>query len=200
MTNYNDRIVKMAVNKMGESVTEYYTAALQKIESGQTITWNWATFLFTTGWMIYRRMYFFGLVALVFMLGLSHVVDYGVSHLVSQGYSQNIAYIGHFFFLSLNIFWGLLGNKLYYIYLRREVQKGYDVLDEKPIDTTAFLLLEVFLGVVISFYLKVSYDPATTAIVAKIAVIFACLIVFYFVGVYFYRIMRLRKLRDKNVV
>ncbi len=200
MTNYHDRIVKMAVNKMGESVTEYYTAAFQKIENGQILTWNWAAFLFTMGWMIYRRMYFFGLVALACTIGLGYVVDYGVAHLLSQGYSQNITYIGHFFFLILNIFWGLLGNKLYYVHLRRQVQKGYDVLDEKPIDTVAFLLLEVFFGVVINFYSKVSHDPATTSIVAKIAVIFACLIIFYFAGIYFYRYMRLRKLRDKNII
>ena len=66
------------------SKTEYYLPRFEKMETLNSITdWNWAAFFFGFWWMLYRKMYVFGAVALVVTELLSMLTIPGLGLLVS---------------------------------------------------------------------------------------------------------------------
>ena len=66
------------------SKSEYYLPRFEKMETLNSITdWNWAAFFFGCHWMLYRKMYVFGAVALVVTELLSMRTIPGLGLLVS---------------------------------------------------------------------------------------------------------------------
>jgi len=58
----DDRLLEAFIQKN----VDYFKAQFEKIENGKKITWNWWGFFLPTIYMLYRRVYFVGLVILFF--------------------------------------------------------------------------------------------------------------------------------------
>ncbi len=48
-----------------QSNAEYFIKVFEKIENGSAITWNWWAFFFPGIYLLYRRSYLYGLIAIV---------------------------------------------------------------------------------------------------------------------------------------
>ena len=78
------------------SKTEYYLPRFEKMETLNSITdWNWAAFFFGFWWMLYRKMYVFGAVALVVTELLSMLTIPGLGLLVSLA----VGVVGNFLYM-----------------------------------------------------------------------------------------------------
>ena len=88
---------------IGEKAAAYYTERFDKFESNPTnkVSWNWFAFLLSWIWMLYRKMYAEGIIALVLCGIISQVFP------VLE--------------LPFAILCGLFGNYLYYRYVVRTV-------------------------------------------------------------------------------
>ncbi len=93
---------------------DYYLQKFEVFEkTGSALSWNWASFGFGIFWMVYRKMYLFAFLALLFMFFLN-VLE------VSLKFSPALS-----FFLSLWLWvgFGLFGNYLYYIHVKKKVME-----------------------------------------------------------------------------
>ena len=78
------------------SKTEYYLPRFEKMETLNSITdWNWAAFFFGFWWMLYRKMYVFGAVALAVTELLSLLTIPGLGLLVSLA----VGVVGNFLYM-----------------------------------------------------------------------------------------------------
>ena len=78
------------------SKTEYYLPRFEKMETLNSFTdWNWAAFFFGFWWMLYRKMYVFGAVALVVTELLSMLTIPGLGLLVSLA----VGVVGNFLYM-----------------------------------------------------------------------------------------------------
>lgn len=95
---------------------EYYLPRFDKMENLNSFTsWNWAAFLFCTVWMMYRKMYVFGIVVWVASNLLALVGGGALSLLLSIGV-------------------GVLGNYLYMKDINNRVDKAMDMQpDEREV-------------------------------------------------------------------
>ena len=141
----HDQIIKMAVNKMGPIITDYYTVKFTKIQNGTKISWNWAAFFFVIAWMFYRRMYLFAFAALCLQIGWVSNSNYFLPSLINSGYSFVV-------FFGIGLIWmilfGMFGNIIYYRHLQHQERQGFAVLDEKPVDMFSFLFIIISPGVI----------------------------------------------------
>ena len=97
--------------------TEYYLPRFEKLETLNSFTdWNWCAFLFGAFWMLYRKMYAYGIVLFVAneLLGL---VNGGLSLLLHVGI-------------------GIVGN---YLYLKDINNRTDKVLDMQPEAREAYI-------------------------------------------------------------
>ena len=95
------------------SKTEYYLPRFEKMETLNSITdWNWAAFFFGFWWMLYRKMYVFGAVALVVTELLSLLTIPGLGLLVSLAV-------------------GVVGNYLYMKDVNNRTDKAMDLQPEE---------------------------------------------------------------------
>ena len=95
------------------SKTEYYLPRFEKMETLNSITdWNWAAFFFGCHWMLYRKMYVFGAVALVVTELLSMLTIPGLGLLVSLAV-------------------GVVGNYLYMKDINNRTDKAMDLQPEE---------------------------------------------------------------------
>ncbi|MBR4077016.1 MAG: DUF2628 domain-containing protein [Oscillospiraceae bacterium] len=95
------------------SKTEYYLPRFEKMETLNSITdWNWAAFFFGFWWMLYRKMYVFGAVALVVTELLSMLTIPGLGLLVSLAV-------------------GVVGNYLYMKDINNRTDKAMDMQPEE---------------------------------------------------------------------
>ncbi len=91
---------------------DYYLQKFEYFEkTGSSISWNWAAFGFGIFWMVYRKMYLYAFLALIFILFLN-VLE------VSLHFSPLLS-----FFLSIWLWigFGLFGNYIYYIFVKNKV-------------------------------------------------------------------------------
>lgn len=95
---------------------EYYLPQFEKMETLNSFTsWNWAAFIFGTSWMLYRKMYVFG-IAMCIVNNLVAAMEVGILNLA--------IWIGS----------GLLGNFLYMKDINNRVDKAMDMQpDEREI-------------------------------------------------------------------
>jgi RNA polymerase subunit RPABC4/transcription elongation factor Spt4 len=95
------------------SKAEYYLPRFEKMETLNSMTdWNWAAFFFGFWWMLYRKMYVFGAVALVVTELLSMLTIPGLGLLVSLAV-------------------GVVGNYLYMKDINNRTDKAMDMQPEE---------------------------------------------------------------------
>lgn len=89
------------------SETQYYINILRTYDGfPRFASWNWPAFLFGAGWLLYRKMYVYGVIALT------------VSVFVS--YYSNLAYL----LIPSCIFFGIFGNAIYRHDLEKRVNNN----------------------------------------------------------------------------
>lgn len=92
---------------------EYYLPRFEKMENLNSFTsWNWAACLFSTGWMMYRKMYVFG-IAMWVVSNIVTALDSGILNLV------------------LCVASGLLGNYLYMKDINNRTEKAMNMQPEE---------------------------------------------------------------------
>ena len=95
---------------------EYYIPKFKKlISKNANISWNWCAFLFTPYWMIYRKLYGYGIAYICFNLLVFFL----------SKYSTYVTYFGY----AANFLLGLCGNRIYLNSLEAKVHEmsKYDV-------------------------------------------------------------------------
>ena len=101
-----------------EKKVEYYLSKWELFEnSSEKISWNWAAFLFSAYWMMYRKMY----IPAVATFTASRLVKYVIA--LSGGRSYRLTTI----LFSVGV--GLLGNYIYYQYALRKIDDVADTAD-----------------------------------------------------------------------
>ena len=115
----------------------YYMPAFQKFEqTGKTAKWNWAAFIFTPFWLLYRKCHLMGVLALVFSLFQQVLINYievvkldlfatGGSYadmmariqecMVDDAFNRYLSLISLLTIVSLaiHLFFGIFGNAIY---------------------------------------------------------------------------------------
>ncbi|TAE23896.1 MAG: DUF2628 domain-containing protein [Candidatus Kapaibacterium sp.] len=104
---------------------DYYLGKWELFEnSSEKISWNWSAFLFSTYWMIYRRMY----IPAIAVFAASRIVKYVIA--LSGGRAYRLTTI----LFSVAI--GMLGNYIYYAYTSSKIA---DVADTASTDDPAII-------------------------------------------------------------
>lgn len=98
---------------VGYKKSHYYLINWIKFQtSSSNFSWNWSAFLLSSYWLLYRKMYSYGIGVLGSIL---------LAKLITRG-TLSMALI-----LAIHLFIGLFGNKLYYIHCNKKFTeiKGY---------------------------------------------------------------------------
>ncbi len=106
--------------------TMYYLPRFQKIRDGRTVQWNWAAFLITPYWLLYRKQYVSGVLVSLFYLvyfALNYLVFHmsgalGITDADPFMVSYEAGYLPVLFLLSIamlviHLLFGLFANYLY---------------------------------------------------------------------------------------
>ena len=117
---------------MKKNNEEYYLEAFCKIENGNILSWNTAAFLFWPIWLMYRKIYGFFLVSLIFIFArfcdLTPLI-HGISEALGLSKSFNIYFFsgsgGMILYAIYAVFCGIFGNYLYYNAVKRRIKRGY---------------------------------------------------------------------------
>ncbi len=109
---------------------DYYLKKFEVFEkTGSSLSWNWAAFGFGIFWMVYRKMYLYAFLSmlLIFFINILEV-SLRLSPLLS-------------FFLSLWLWvgFGLFGNYLYYLHVKKKVM---EIIIQYPKEDEQKLILE----------------------------------------------------------
>ncbi|NPA16304.1 DUF2628 domain-containing protein [Persephonella sp.] len=94
---------------------DYYIQRFKKFEeTGGALSWNWPAFFFGIVWMLYRKMYLYGLIAFLAggILGMMIAVMSPGNMLLAAGVQ-----------LWLMIGFGAFGNYIYYYFVKNQVQR-----------------------------------------------------------------------------
>lgn len=102
----------LAQKMIGKNADYYLQKRSELIAKGSKISWNWAAFLLSIYWMIYRKLYLLGFVLLVVSMFFSYIIGGVLSIVVSCG---------------ISILTGLLGNYLYTEYANNCLNKAAEM-------------------------------------------------------------------------
>ncbi len=103
---YNQTYVNQDLLTFLQSSQDYYMSRFQKMQQNNSaVSWNWASFLFSAYWMIYRKMYAYAAVYLLACLIFSRIPG-----------------IGYVIALAMAILSGMFGNYLYKQYVDKELK------------------------------------------------------------------------------
>ncbi len=109
---------------------DYYLPKFEVFErTGSAVSWNWAAFGFGIFWMVYRKMYLYAFLAMLLMFFLNVIeVSLRLSSLLS-------------FFLSLWLWigFGMFGNYLYYLHVKKKVM---EIMIQYPKEDEQILILQ----------------------------------------------------------
>lgn len=124
---------------------EYYIPKFQELKlQNKKTSWNWAAFLFTGYWMIYRKMYGYGagLLGVVFLLTL--IGSNTLSLLLLVGY----------------IIIGIYGNNIYMNFLEKKANQANEmtepyktqfIMKNSGVNTTAAVLTAIGYALILAF-------------------------------------------------
>lgn len=144
----------------------YYVEAFKSKEG----SWNWAAFFFQSFWMIYRKIYFKGILFLFLDMFLFYVA-----------YSNDWGFFSSLCLLAYKVFYGKFGNSLYAETVIERIYEGYHLMDEYKSTSLSLGCLGIAFIIVIAcreyFYL----DEGCTSIISYPFAIFTTLflIIFY---------------------
>ncbi|MGI6450139.1 MAG: DUF2628 domain-containing protein [Desulfitobacteriia bacterium] len=101
---------------IGKNIDKYKNAW----SKNNKISWNWASFLFGTAWMVYRKMYATFVIFFIVEMVIGAILA-----------ALEINYL--FFTIPLKIIFGLFGNHLYFMHFNRKVRKAteYNITSDK---------------------------------------------------------------------
>ncbi|MES2608065.1 MAG: DUF2628 domain-containing protein [Pseudomonadota bacterium] len=172
MNEHNiDNFMKLATNhnKDSDLTDNYYFAKYEEITSGKKYSFNWSAFLFSGNWCLYRKMYLYGILWMLFTVlysaGIINVATYATG---AASYDVLPIKIKVFLFplqLAPGLFFGFIGNWLYVQQIHKKIDQGYHLSNVKNIDkltwSAAFVSAMVFcIGVVIFYglsFIKTGY-------------------------------------------
>ena len=98
-----------------ERNVDYYLRAFDKLEKTGENTFNNAAAYFGFIWMLYRKMYFYAIIALIFQFGFPKILKFIGQTITFFGDAKTGAAIGFTTGLIICIrLLGVYGNKLYY--------------------------------------------------------------------------------------
>ena len=106
----------LAQKMIGKNADYYLQKRSELIAKGSKIRWNWAAFLLSIYWMIYRKLYLLGFVLLVVSMFFSYIIGGVLSIVVSCG---------------ISILAGLLGNYLYTEYANNCLNEAAEMDSER---------------------------------------------------------------------
>ena len=99
----------------------YYLERFRQIESGGSASWHWPAFFITSGWLLYRKMWFYAF-AYIILLPVTLTLAFAALGLVIGGTVADavfqIVYLGIAF-----IFIPIIANRLYFHHARRRIAK-----------------------------------------------------------------------------
>lgn len=103
------------------SNAEYYLERFRQIESGGGTSWHWPAFFITSGWLLYRKMWFYAF-AYIILLPVALVTVFGVLGLIIGEAAADtifqVVYLG-IAFIAVPI----VANRLYFHHARRRIAK-----------------------------------------------------------------------------
>ena len=119
-SDYDDRI-------RPQKSAPYYIDSFSALEKENKKTFNFAACLFTFSWMIYRKMYFGGVLVFIVraflgVLGRTDFDDYSVS--------AKIAAIALLLEICLRVAIGFYANSFYLSSVKQKIREGYHLVDE----------------------------------------------------------------------
>ena len=138
-------------SKIVQKKCEYYIPKFEDIkENGDKESWNFAGFLFSFSWLVYRKMYIEGFIALGIKILIMYIGKY--ESLVS---------------LIISLICGIYGNYLYFKHCEKKVNDSIH-LDEDLKSKNLYRaggvsivgLIVVFITVFIATGIYVKYNPA----------------------------------------
>ena len=113
MSDYvNSAFTVSELQQLVETNSEYYMPKFEDMNTqNKKTSWNWAAFLFTPYWLIYRKMYAYGAVALGILFLLSFFGNVFGSLLALCGY----------------VVMGIYGNYVYMKFLRNKMEQVHSM-------------------------------------------------------------------------
>jgi len=128
------------------SRNSYYEKVFAKILNGKKLSWNWSACLFSMQWMPYRKMYGLGLLIYILWILLCAATYVWISYAIGASAPMWVPCIfwlvGLISFLSLI---GAFGNYLYFIHLKKKLEKNYHLANTfKNVDRISMLLFFIF--------------------------------------------------------
>ena len=110
-------------NAAGTRNTRYYTHIFNQFENADGAwkpSWNWAAFICSTGWFVFRRMFLFGVInlAVLLLVALPHVV-----HLTSGESTIAKGALALYAVLAFGVL-PVFADWIYYLHLKRRLARG----------------------------------------------------------------------------
>ena len=116
------------------SDSDYYTDIFHRIEANNDwIYWNWSAFLLSHYWLIYRRMYFYGIASYVLIL-ICAIVSIPLYVFIS---------------ITMHVAFGTVGNMLYYRFCSKQDHRPEEKSENKNI-TLAICLAVIFMMIIVA--------------------------------------------------
>jgi len=111
---------------VGPRYESFYADKFAKFERGGSASWNWPAFFLTAFWLLYRKMWAYGLsywfLLPIVLATLATVVAFTVSDPVNSLIAFNIIYYGIYSVLSLIIV-PMYANRLYYRHAQKKMAR-----------------------------------------------------------------------------
>ena len=125
---------------------KYYIKAFRLLEKEKRHTWNWGAFIFGSFWMLYRRMYLYGILgSLTCFLYLTFANSCIKLALETENFSYTCGFFLLFHFI-LSILYGYFANSLYYRVVSNRIKKGYHLLKELSPTSVSMVLPGVLIS------------------------------------------------------
>jgi hypothetical protein len=115
---------------VGRNAGYYLRVRRQMAATGNTLVWNWSAFLFSAGWMMYRRMWGTA-IAILFIL-MVFAAAYGRLYfsgsivpesLPADGYRAASGFLELALLLGVPLFAGLFGNHFYIAHINARMKR-----------------------------------------------------------------------------
>jgi hypothetical protein len=109
-----------------ESDFKYYSDAFDNIKNGKS-SWNWNAFCGGAFWLLYRKMYLYGILGYLLCMA---VIPFGTTGIVGQIISDDFSrkHVFHWFLLSFlltHTILGYAGSRLYFRIVKKRIENGY---------------------------------------------------------------------------
>ena len=147
MTEHNiDNFMKLATNhnKDSDLTDNYYRARYEEIASGKKYSFNWCAFLFNGFWLLYRKMYVYGIAWLIFLCLYIAGVESVTMHVMGMTSSAGLKILFRIIFCIIQfipgIFLGFIGNWLYVQQIHKKIDQGYHLSNARNIDKLTWSL------------------------------------------------------------